>query len=156
MIALTVAQIAEIVGGRLADITPEQAERTVVTGTVEFDSRRITPGALFLALPGARADGHDHAASAVDAGAVAVLAARPVGVPAIVVEPIASESRSGALEHDDEAGSGAAVLAALANLAAAVATTLVAKGLTIVGVTGSSGKTSTKDLIAAVLAPLGR
>lgn len=66
MIALTVAQIAEIVGGKLADITPEQAERTVVTGTVEFDSRRITPGALFLALPGARADGHDHAASAVN------------------------------------------------------------------------------------------
>ena len=155
MIALTVAQIAEIVGGRLADITPEQAERTVVTGTVEFDSRRITPGALFLALPGARADGHDHAASAVDAGAVAVLAARPVGVPAIVVEPVASDSRSGALEHDDAAGSGAAVLAALAKLAAAVAAALVAKGLTIIGVTGSSGKTSTKDLIAAVLAPLG-
>ncbi|WP_024440482.1 UDP-N-acetylmuramoyl-tripeptide--D-alanyl-D-alanine ligase [Mycobacterium sp. UM_WGJ] len=155
MIALTVAQIAEIVGGRLADITPEQAERTVVTGPVEFDSRRIAPGALFLALPGAQADGHDHAASAVDAGAVAVLAARPVGVPAIVVEPVASDSRSGALEHDDEAGSGAAVLAALAKLAAAVAATLVAEGLTIVGVTGSSGKTSTKDLIAAVLAPLG-
>ncbi|MFL0276087.1 UDP-N-acetylmuramoyl-tripeptide--D-alanyl-D-alanine ligase [Mycobacterium sp. SMC-19] len=155
MIALTVAQIAEIVGGRLADITPQQAERTVVSGTVEFDSRRITPGALFLALPGARADGHDHAASAVNAGAVAVLAARPVGVPAVVVEPIASESRSGALEHDDEAGSGAAVLAALAKLAGAVAAALVAKGLTIVGVTGSSGKTSTKDLIAAVLAPLG-
>ncbi|MGB3473664.1 MAG: UDP-N-acetylmuramoyl-tripeptide--D-alanyl-D-alanine ligase [Mycobacterium sp.] len=155
MIALTVAQIAEIVGGRLADITPQQAERTVVSGSVEFDSRRITPGALFLALPGARVNGHDHAASAVNAGAVAVLAARPVGVPAIVVEPIASESRSGALEHDDEAGSGAAVLAALAKLAGAVAAALVAKGLTIVGVTGSSGKTSTKDLIAAVLAPLG-
>lgn len=156
MIALTVAQIAEIVGGRLADITPEQAERTVVTGTVEFDSRRITPGALFLALPGARADGHDHAASAANAGAVAVLAARPVGVPAVVVEPVASDSQSGALEHDDEAGSGAAVLAALAKLAAAVAAALVAKGLTIIGVTGSSGKTSTKDLIAAVLAPLGQ
>ncbi len=155
MIALTVAQIAEIVDGRLADITPEQAERTVVTGTVEFDSRRISAGALFLALPGARADGHDHAAAAANAGAVAVLAARPVGVPAIVVEPVASDSQSGALEHDDEAGSGAAVLAALAKLAAAVAATLAAKGLTIVGVTGSSGKTSTKDLIAAVLAPLG-
>ncbi|MEB3020977.1 UDP-N-acetylmuramoyl-tripeptide--D-alanyl-D-alanine ligase [[Mycobacterium] crassicus] len=156
MIALTVAQIAEIVGGRLADITPEQAARTTVTGTVEFDSRRITPGSLFLALPGARADGHDHAAPAVAAGAVAVLAARPVGVPAIVVAPVASDSRSGALEHDDEAGSGAAVLAALAKLAGAVSAALVAKGLTIVGVTGSSGKTSTKDLIAAVLTPLGQ
>ncbi|OBH15035.1 UDP-N-acetylmuramoyl-tripeptide--D-alanyl-D-alanine ligase [Mycolicibacter sinensis] len=155
MIALTLTQIAEIVGGRLADISAEQAARTTVTGTVEFDSRRITAGSLFLALPGARSDGHDHAASAVAAGAVAVLAARPVGVPAIVVEPVASDSRSGALEHDDAAGSGAAVLAALAKLAAAVAETLVANGLTIVGITGSSGKTSTKDLIAAVLAPLG-
>lgn len=155
MIALSIAEIAEIVGGRLSDISPEQAARTSVTGTVEFDSRRITAGSLFLALPGARADGHDHAAAAVAAGAVAVLAARPVGVPAIVVDPAASDSRSGALEHDDAAGSGAAVLAALAKLAAAVAATLVARGLTIVGVTGSSGKTSTKDLMAAVLAPLG-
>lgn len=157
MIALTVAEIAEIVGGRLADISPEQAARTVVSGTVEFDSRRITAGSLFLALPGARADGHDHAASAVAAGAVAVLAARPVGVPAIVVDPgPKAASRSGALEHDDAAGSGATVLAALARLAAAVAARLVAEGLRIIGVTGSSGKTSTKDLIATVLAPLGQ
>lgn len=156
MIALSIAQIADIVGGRLADISAEQAACTAVTGTVEFDSRKITPGSLFLALPGARADGHDHAAAAIQAGAVAVLAARPVGVPAIVVEPVASEGRSGALEHDDAAGSGAAVLTALAKLAAAVAATLVAKGLTIIGVTGSSGKTSTKDLLAAVLAPLGQ
>ncbi|WP_420108882.1 UDP-N-acetylmuramoyl-tripeptide--D-alanyl-D-alanine ligase [Mycolicibacter arupensis] len=157
MIALSVAQVAQIVGGRLADITPEQAENTMVTGTVEFDSRRIGPGSLFLALPGARADGHDHAASAVAAGAVAVLAARPVGVPAIVVTPAepASPSRSGALEHDDAVGSGAAVLAALAKLATAVSSALAARGLTIIGVTGSSGKTSTKDLIATVLAPLG-
>ncbi|OHU94638.1 UDP-N-acetylmuramoyl-tripeptide--D-alanyl-D-alanine ligase [Mycobacterium talmoniae] len=155
MIELSVAQIAEIVGGTLADITPEAAARTRVTGTVEFDSRNITPGGLFLALPGARADGHDHAAAAVAAGAVAVLAARPVGVPAIVVEPAPSGSRAGVLEHDTD-GSGAAVLAALGKLAAAVAAELVANGLTIIGVTGSSGKTSTKDLLAAVLAPLGQ
>ncbi|MGB7145331.1 UDP-N-acetylmuramoyl-tripeptide--D-alanyl-D-alanine ligase, partial [Mycobacterium sp.] len=55
----------------------------------------------------------------------------------------------------DTDGSGAAVLAGLAKLAAAVAAELVAGGLTIVGITGSSGKTSTKDLLAAVLAPLG-
>jgi UDP-N-acetylmuramoyl-tripeptide--D-alanyl-D-alanine ligase len=154
MIELTVAQVAEIVGGTLADISAEDAESRRITGTVEFDSRAVGPGGLFLALPGARADGHDHAESAVAAGAVAVLAARPVGVPAIVVTPAQGDSRAGVLEHDAD-GSGAAVLAALAKLAKAVAAELVAGGLTIVGITGSSGKTSTKDLVAAVLAPLG-
>jgi UDP-N-acetylmuramoyl-tripeptide--D-alanyl-D-alanine ligase len=160
MIDLTVAQIADIVGGELADLSAETAASLHVTGTVEFDSRKVTPGGLFLALPGARSDGHDHAASAVAAGAVAVLAARPVGVPAIVVAPAARAATPGAgglagvLEHDTD-GSGAAVLAALAKLAAAVAAELVAGGLTIVGITGSSGKTSTKDLLAAVLDPLG-
>src|SRR6478735_1725571 len=155
MIDLTVAQIADIVGGRLAGISPEEAAATRVTGTVEFDSRAVTPGGMFLALPGARSDGHDFAAAAFGAGAVAVLAARPVGVPAIVVEPEpARDSAASVLEHDTD-GSGAAVLAALARLAAAVAAELVDGGLTIVGITGSSGKTSTKDLLAAVLAPLG-
>ena len=155
MIELSLAQIAEIVGGRLADIAADEAAATRVTGTVEFDSRAVTPGALFLALPGARSDGHDFAAAAVAAGAVAVLAARPVGVPAIVVDPTPdADGTAGVLEYDTD-GSGAAVLAALAKLAAAVAAELVAGGLTIVGITGSSGKTSTKDLIAAVLAPLG-
>ena len=155
MIPLTVAQVAEIVGGELADVSAADAARLHITGTVEFDSRKITPGGLFLALPGARSDGHDHAAAAVHAGAVAVLAARPVGVPAILLRPSAAvDPRAGVLEHDVD-GSGAAVLAALARLASFVAAELVAGGLTIIGVTGSSGKTSTKDLIAAVLAPLG-
>lgn len=155
MIELTVAEIADIVGGTLADISPQDAARRRVTGTVEFDSRAVGPGGLFLALPGARSDGHDHAGAAIAAGAVAVLAARPVGVPAVVVAPAgASRSRAGVLEHDPD-GSGAAVLAALAKLAQVVAAELVAGGLRIVGITGSSGKTSTKDLVAAVLKPLG-
>ncbi|MBU9765539.1 UDP-N-acetylmuramoyl-tripeptide--D-alanyl-D-alanine ligase [Mycobacterium sp. TNTM28] len=159
MIEMSIARIAEIVGGELADITADEAAATRVTGTVEFDSRAIGPGGLFLALPGARSDGHDFAPAAVAAGAAAVLAARPVGVPAIIVKQPGESGRgvdvsSGALEFDTD-GSGAAVLAALAKLAAAVAEELVAGGLTIIGVTGSSGKTSTKDLLAAVLAPLG-
>ncbi|MEZ0338424.1 UDP-N-acetylmuramoyl-tripeptide--D-alanyl-D-alanine ligase [Mycobacterium sp. pV006] len=159
MIEMSLAEIADIVGGRLTDVTEEQAAELRVTGGVEFDSRAVGPGTLFLALPGARADGHDFAAAAVAAGAVAVLAARPVGVPAIVVDPVTPPSApdcgtAGVLEHDRD-GSGAAVLAALAKLAAAVAERLTARGLTIIGITGSSGKTSTKDLIAAVLTPLG-
>jgi UDP-N-acetylmuramoyl-tripeptide--D-alanyl-D-alanine ligase len=157
MIDLTVAQIADIVGGTLADVSPRAAAELHVTGAVEFDSRAVGPGGLFLALPGARSDGHDHAGSAVAAGAVAVLAARPVGVPAIVVKPQAAPTGgglAGVLEHDAD-GSGAAVLAALAKLAKVVAAELVAGGLTIIGITGSSGKTSTKDLVAAVLEPLG-
>ncbi|MDT7655091.1 MAG: UDP-N-acetylmuramoyl-tripeptide--D-alanyl-D-alanine ligase, partial [Pseudonocardiales bacterium] len=114
-------------GGELADISAEDAAGLHVTGTVEFDSRKVTSGGLFLALPGARVDGHDHAAAAVAAGAVAVLAARPVGVPAIVV--------------DD-------VQAAMGRLAKYVIERL---GATLVALTGSAGKTSTKDLIAQLL-----
>ena len=152
MIELTLQEIADVVGGTLHDVPDPQV---TVTGSVEFDSRKVGPGSLFLALPGARVDGHDHAASAVAAGAVAVLAARPVGVPAVVVDPVVGlDTNAMALEHDSD-GSGAAVLAALAKLARRSVDALAAGSLTVVGVTGSSGKTSTKDLLAAVLAPLG-
>ncbi|MEU7633920.1 UDP-N-acetylmuramoyl-tripeptide--D-alanyl-D-alanine ligase [Nocardia sp. NPDC049220] len=154
MIEMTLREIADVVGGTLHDV-PDPEVR--VTGAVEFDSRRIGSGDLFLALPGERSDGHDYAGAAIAAGAVAVLAARPVGVPAVVVAPNRGSvpASSVALSHDSD-GSGAAVLAALAALARASVSRLVAAGgLTVVGVTGSSGKTSTKDLLAAVLAPLG-
>ncbi|MFB8004620.1 UDP-N-acetylmuramoyl-tripeptide--D-alanyl-D-alanine ligase [Nocardia sp. NPDC056000] len=152
MIEMTLREIADIVGGTLHDVPDPDA---TVTGAVEFDSRRITSGDLFLALPGEKADGHDFAERAVAAGAVAVLAARPVGVPAIVVTPQPHASRAIALAYDTD-GSGAAVLGALAKLARASVDRLAAAGtLTVVGVTGSAGKTSTKDLLAAVLAPLG-
>ncbi|AEF39775.1 UDP-N-acetylmuramoyl-tripeptide--D-alanyl-D-alanine ligase [Hoyosella subflava] len=157
MIAMTLREVADLTGGTLHDVPDENA---VVTGTVEFDSRKVTAGGLFLALPGAQADGHDYARAAVDAGACAILAARPVGVPAVVVPPIAAQDSSWqgtamALEHDAD-GSGAAVLAALAKLARANVDVLTEQhGLTVVGVTGSAGKTSTKDLIASVLKPLG-
>ena len=127
MIALSLARIAEIVGGGLADISAADAAATRVTGSVEFDSRAVTPGGLFIALPGARSDGHDFAETAVAAGAVGVLAARPVGVPAIVVAPrtvAGTDTAASVLEHDTD-GSGAAVLAALA-AGRAVAAELVA------------------------------
>ncbi|GGX04402.1 UDP-N-acetylmuramoyl-tripeptide--D-alanyl-D-alanine ligase [Streptomyces noursei] len=124
MISLSLAEIGRIVGGQQHDIPDPERE---VTGPVVSDSRAVRPGGLFVAFAGERVDGHDFAVGAVEAGAVAVLAARPVGVPAIVV--------------DD-------VVAALGALARAVVNK---SGATVVGLTGSAGKTSTKDLIAQLL-----
>ena len=136
MIALTLAEIAAIAGGRVRGSgTPEDAglAASVVTGPVVIDSRRVTPGALFAALPGKRADGHDFAAAAAASGAVAVLASRQVpGVPAVIVPD---------------------VTAALAALARAVLDRL--PGVIVAGITGSSGKTSTKDLTAQLTERLG-
>lgn len=151
MIRMSLAEIATVVGGRLNWATGEE----MVTGTVEFDSREVGPGGLFVAVPGERVDGHDFATSAVAAGAVAVLAARPVGAPAVLVPPAShAHTRSVALTGDVD-GSGAAVLAGLGELARAVAERLSGQGLTVVSVTGSSGKTSTKDLLTQVLEPMG-
>jgi UDP-N-acetylmuramoyl-tripeptide--D-alanyl-D-alanine ligase len=149
VIQLSLAEIATIVGGTL------HGPDAVVTGSVEFDTREVGPGSLFVALPGVRVDGHDFAAAALAAGAVGVLAARPVDGPAVVVPPVDdAHTRSVALTGDTD-GSGAAVLAALAKLARHVTDRLVEQGLVVVGVTGSSGKTSTKDLIAHLLEHLG-
>lgn len=149
MIALTLAEIAEIVGGRLhaTDGSP------VVTGTIEFDTRKITEGGLFLALPGERVDGHDFATQAVASGAAGVLAGREVDAPAVIAPPVETRHANAYVLAGDTNGEGAAVLEALAKLARHVTDRL--KDLTIVGITGSAGKTSTKDLIAQVLRPAG-
>jgi UDP-N-acetylmuramoyl-tripeptide--D-alanyl-D-alanine ligase len=155
MIEMTLAEVAAVTGGRLHRATGDER----VTA-VEFDSRTVGPGGLFLALPGERVDGHDFAAAAVAGGAVGVLAAREVDAPAVIVPPapgdpvaVQNPSAGSYLAEHDRDGSGAAVLAALARLAAHNVAAL--PGTTVIGVTGSSGKTSTKDLLAAVLAPLG-
>ncbi|MGP4018115.1 UDP-N-acetylmuramoyl-tripeptide--D-alanyl-D-alanine ligase [Saccharopolyspora sp. 5N708] len=150
MIRLSLADIADAVDGRL-----NRAEGSeIVSAGVEFDSRKIEPGGLFVAVPGERVDGHDFAAQAVADGAVGVLAAREVEVPAVVVPPVPVADRSGVMAlAGDIDGSGAAVLAGLAKLARHVVDRL--PRLTVVGVTGSSGKTSTKDLIAQLLEPMG-
>ncbi|MCP2248646.1 UDP-N-acetylmuramoyl-tripeptide--D-alanyl-D-alanine ligase [Lentzea aerocolonigenes] len=149
MIALTLAEIAEIVGGRLhaTDGSP------VITGSIEFDTREVTEGGLFLALPGERVDGHDFAAQAVASGAAGVLAGREVDAPAVIAPPVETKHANAYVLAGDKNGEGAAVLAALAKLARYVTDQL--KDLTIVGITGSAGKTSTKDLIAQVLSPTG-
>lgn len=152
MIQLNVTEIAQAVGGTLAGGVDSAA---MVTSSVEFDSRKITPGSLFVALPGQRVDGHDFAGAAVEAGAVAVLAAHDVGVPAIIVpatEVPASNADAFAMAGD-KAQEMASVLAAMGKLARLVIDKCVAEQqLTVVGVTGSAGKTSTKDLLATVLA----
>lgn len=149
MIPLTLKEIAQDTGGRLHNATGHET----VTGSVEFDSRLVGPGGLFVAVPGERVNGHDFAADAVENGAAGVLAAREVDAPAVIVPPVTNAHvRSVALVGDTD-GSGAAVLAGLAALARAVVDRL--PNLTVVGVTGSSGKTSTKDLISQVLEPLG-
>ncbi|MER5541961.1 UDP-N-acetylmuramoyl-tripeptide--D-alanyl-D-alanine ligase [Streptomyces sp. NPDC002589] len=124
MIALSLAEIAAVVGGQTHDIPDPSVQ---VTGPVVRDSREVVPGSLFAAFAGERVDGHDFAAAVVEAGAVAVLASRPVGVPAIVVDDVTK------------------ALGALARHTVAKA------GATLVALTGSAGKTSTKDLIAQVL-----
>lgn len=155
MIDLTLGQIAGIVGGRLVGGDPS----TPVTGSVEFDSRRLQAGGLFLALPGERVDGHDFVARALGQGAAAALVAREVaGVSGaqIVVPPVDRRAGNAMALAADSDGSGAAVLAALGSLARASVDRLVADhGLVVVGITGSSGKTSTKDLVGAVLSAAG-
>ena len=127
MIALTATEVAAATGGRL--YPPTLSPALLVHGPVVVDSRQVEVGALFVALPGERADGHEFAGAAVAAGAVAVLAARALDeLPCVVVEN---------------------PLTALGALARAVVDRAV--GLTVIAVTGSSGKTSTKDLLAAVL-----
>ena len=127
MIPMTLPEIAEAVGGTVHD-----DPGVTVTGPATHDSRQVEPGGLFVAIAGERVDGHDYARSAVEDGAAAVLAQRPVGVPAVVV--------------DDP-------YAALAALARHLVDRL--PELKIVSLTGSQGKTGTKDLIAQVLATAG-
>jgi UDP-N-acetylmuramoyl-tripeptide--D-alanyl-D-alanine ligase len=128
MISLSLAEIAGITGGRLVNSDGS----ATVTGAVEYDSRKVGPGGLFVAFAGEKADGHDFGPKVVGAGAAGVLGTRDAGVPGIVVE--------------DQ-------LDALAKLAHAVLERL--PELTVVGLTGSSGKTTTKDYIGQLLSRLG-
>ncbi|MFI6759673.1 UDP-N-acetylmuramoyl-tripeptide--D-alanyl-D-alanine ligase [Micromonospora sp. NPDC050417] len=129
MLALTLEEVAAIVGGTVHDAAGRSA---TVVAPVMHDSRQVEPGGLFVALPGARVDGHDFVAAAMEAGAVGVLASRPVGVPAIVVDDVP---------------------AAYGRLARGVIDRL--PNTTVIGVTGSVGKTSTKDMLGQVLGAFG-
>ncbi|MDR7381385.1 UDP-N-acetylmuramoyl-tripeptide--D-alanyl-D-alanine ligase [Promicromonospora iranensis] len=133
MIELTAAQVAAATGGRLhadPDVT--------VTGAVITDSRDAGPGALFVALPGERVDGHDFAATAVAAGAALVLASRELdGLPTVVVD-------------DPQTALGELARYVLATVRSGADGDVVPQ---VVAVTGSVGKTTTKDLLGQLLTP---
>ncbi|MQA07083.1 MAG: UDP-N-acetylmuramoyl-tripeptide--D-alanyl-D-alanine ligase [Pseudonocardiaceae bacterium] len=149
MRAMSLAEIAAAVGGRLH----RTDGAALVTGDVEFDSRKVGAGGLFVAVPGERVDGHDFAAKAVAAGAAGVLAAREVDAPSVIVPPKATEYAGAYALAGDADGSGAAVLAAFGALARYLVDRLPA--LNVIGITGSSGKTTTKDLVAQLLQATG-
>lgn len=127
MIALSLREIRDLTGGVVHGA--DSLDAVVVDGTVTTDSRECVPGSLYVARVGEVADGHDFVAAAAQAGAVAALTSRVVeGLPCVVV--------------DD-------VQAAFGRLARGVVDR--AAELRVVGITGSSGKTSVKDLLASVL-----
>jgi UDP-N-acetylmuramoyl-tripeptide--D-alanyl-D-alanine ligase len=133
VVPLSLAEVAEVVGGTVDGVADPAT--VLVTGAATVDSRQVEPGGLFVAFAGEHVDGHDFAAGAVAAGAAAVLASRPVGAPAVLVGD---------------------VQAALGVLARHVLARLRETGpLRVVAVTGSQGKTTTKDVLAAVLASAG-
>jgi UDP-N-acetylmuramoyl-tripeptide--D-alanyl-D-alanine ligase len=144
MIPLSLGEIAAIVGGTVVGgtvtggtVTGGTAEgdgAVTVTAPAVLDGRQAEPGALFVAFAGEHVDGHDYAVQAGLAGAVAVLGSRPTPLPTVVVEDVQ-----------------AALQVLAAHVVARLRDELAVPALTVAGLTGSQGKTSTKDLLAAVL-----
>lgn len=137
MINNTVGELAELLGARL-DLdgrAPDATELSAQVTELVYDSRKAGPGSLFVAFPGEHVDGHDYAAKAWRAGAVAAITARPVagGLCLVVDDPQAAMGIVG--RH--------------------VVATAKQRGLTVLGITGSAGKTTTKDLLAQILERVG-
>jgi UDP-N-acetylmuramoyl-tripeptide--D-alanyl-D-alanine ligase len=107
---------------------------------VSVDSRALSPGELFVGLRGERADGGGYAVQALEAGAWGVLVA-----PEHARAAEAADGGGAVLAHEDP-------LVALQSLARAWRRELRARGAMVVAITGSTGKTSTKDILAALLA----
>jgi UDP-N-acetylmuramoyl-tripeptide--D-alanyl-D-alanine ligase len=136
VIRLTLAEVADTLGGTL--ILPAGAAADLqVSGSVQTDSRRVEPGSIFFALPGEQTDGALFASAAADAGAALVIAERELDLPVpVVVVPDG--------------------VVALADLARHVVARVRARGrLRVAAVTGSNGKTTTKNLLQAILSAEG-
>ncbi|MFD1720807.1 UDP-N-acetylmuramoyl-tripeptide--D-alanyl-D-alanine ligase [Amnibacterium endophyticum] len=137
MIDLRLDEIAEAVGGALRLEGTDAGPATVVGGPVETDSREVVPGGVFVARVGEAMDGHDFAASAVESGAALLVVERPLPLPVPQVVVVDATE-------------------ALAALAKAVVARVRAAGrLRVVGVTGSNGKTTTKNLLREILGRVG-
>jgi len=125
----SLADVAAVVAGTLSNVPPTGAAQ--VRG-VCIDSRHASPGDLFVAIAGDRTDGHRFVADAFARGAAGALVSRAL---------------------DTQLGDGALVRVAdtVAALGVLAASERRAMDAAVIGVTGSTGKTSTKDLIAAVM-----
>jgi len=136
MIALSLAEITAVLGGELRLAGTDTVD-TLVDGVVDTDSRTMTTGSIFVAKPGAETDGHRFVGAAVKAGAALAIVEHPVDEP---VTQIVVDS----------------AVAALADLAREVVARVRAGGnLQIVGITGSNGKTTTKNFLARILSDEG-
>jgi UDP-N-acetylmuramoyl-tripeptide--D-alanyl-D-alanine ligase len=133
MVRRSVAEAARAIGGEVLPAGDPAAAAARFDGAA-IDSRRVRGGELFFALPGARTDGHRFVGPALAAGAAAAVVARPVEAPA-VPRPILVRV--------------ADPFAALHDLVRAVRRQVPER---LVAITGSTGKTTTKDLLAAMLA----
>jgi len=122
MIAMKASQIASVINGTLS------GEDVLVTSAPVIDSRKAVPGSLFLAIQGENVDGHDFVSDAFSHGAVLALTSKSVDHAHILVED---------------------VVVALGKLAQHVRSNLL--NLTVIGITGSQGKTTTKELLASIL-----
>ncbi|MFM6980021.1 MAG: UDP-N-acetylmuramoyl-tripeptide--D-alanyl-D-alanine ligase, partial [Micrococcales bacterium] len=135
MIALTLGEIEQLTGGRIVG-----NPATLITGSVETDSRLVGAGSLFFAKPGEVTDGHNFVAAAKGAGAVAAVVERQVAVdiPQLVV------------------GNVVTALGLLAKgVLARVRQGTDGTGIKVIGVTGSNGKTTTKSMLNAILSKQG-
>ena len=128
MIKVSASEVAHATGGELRNGADPQL---VITGGVETDSRKVRAGTLFVAISGENSDGHDYAQQAINAGAPLVISEQDLDAPHVRVD---------------------STVDALGALARFVLARLRAMGeITVIGVTGSSGKTTTKDLLASAL-----
>jgi UDP-N-acetylmuramoyl-tripeptide--D-alanyl-D-alanine ligase len=138
-------RVAEAAGARV--VADSQAGPSAAT----IDSRTVTPGELFVGLRGEHVDGGEHAGQALRAGAWGVLV-----TPEHAAE-VAAEQSAGRSGQAPEGANGAILahqdpLVGLQSLARAWRRELGAHGAKVVGITGSTGKTSTKDILAALVA----